>query len=145
MSFLQKSETIKDLRSKFNEVFDDLFENSFFSHKSEGFLKPKINLSEDEKAYFLEAELAGVKKEDINVSYANGVLTLKASKKKTSEEKEKNFHRMESYYGTFNRSLELPNIKEDAIEAEFEDGILKVRLEKERPSQPSSPRKITIK
>jgi HSP20 family protein len=143
MSFLQKSETVRDLRGKLNEVFDDLFENSFFSHKSEGFLKPKINLYEDEKSYFLDAELAGVKKEDIEISYTNGTLTLKASKKKTSEEKEKNFHRMESFYGTFQRSLELPHIKEDSINAEFRDGMLKITLEKEKASESS--KKITIK
>ena len=75
------------------------------------------------------------------------MLTISAEKKSEKEEKDKNWHRVESYYGTFEREIQLSeNIKEDSIVADFKNGLLKITVEKKNQTEvKSSAKQITIK
>jgi HSP20 family protein len=92
---------------------------------------PQVDISEDEKEYLIKADLPEMKKEEVKVTFENGILSLAGERKSEKEEKNKKFHRIERSYGTFLRTFTLP---EDAdakkIAAEFKDGVLKVHLPK---------------
>ncbi len=73
-----------------------------------------------------------------------GVITIKGERKQQKEEKTEKHHRVESFYGTFERSFSLPdNVKSEAVRCESKDGILTVHIPKSAPSK-SMPRQIAI-
>ena len=92
---------------------------------------PAMNVSEDENEIKVTAELPGLKPEEIDVSIAQGILTVKGEKKFEDEEKKDNYHRIERSYGSFQRSLALPaNIDDSKVEATYKDGILNLVMPK---------------
>ena len=103
---------------------------------------PSVDVYEDEKAYYLEAELPGYTEDEVNVHVEKHVLHI--SSEKVNEKKEnKKFLVRERGYVKFDRSFTLPEgINESGIEAEFSNGILKVTLPKTPVEQP---KKIEVK
>lgn len=92
---------------------------------------PSVDVTENDEAYELRAELPGMKKEDIHVSIEDNVLCLKGEKKQESESNTKNVHRVERMYGKFERSFRIPNgVKTNEIKAKYENGVLTIRLPK---------------
>lgn len=91
----------------------------------------KVDISEDAEAFHIEAEMPGLKKEDIVLGVEDDVLTIKGERKKESEEKGKNYHRIERTYGSFSRSFNLGEmIDQENIDASFDNGLLHIRLPK---------------
>ena len=115
-------------------AFDDLFNNflgdNFFSNEVINTAGFKVDLKEDENSYTLEADLPGVKKDDIDLAYENNYLTISAKRNETIEKKEDNYVRRERRYGEFKRSFYVDNVNESAVDASFADGVLKVILPK---------------
>ena len=92
---------------------------------------PLVDISEDDKEYFIKAELPEVKKEDVKVSVENGVLHLTGERKHEAETKTRKQHRIERSYGRFERSFTLPDDADASkIAAEYKDGLLKVHVPK---------------
>jgi HSP20 family protein len=127
---LIKFESLRDfenLGNKVHRIFGE-FPSSFDYSNT---FSPKIDISEDEKNVYFEAEVPGIKKEDINISLEDNILTIKGEKKLYDNKKEKTLIRNERIYGSFTRSFTLhEEINPDAAKAEFENGILKISLEK---------------
>ncbi len=100
-------------------------------------LIPKIDISEDEKNIYLEAELPGVKKEDLKVKLEDNKLTILGEKKNCSEnDKNRNFYNRERIFGTFEKVFTIQTeINNDNIKAEFENGVLSVIVEKFVPEK----------
>ncbi|MEI8033432.1 MAG: Hsp20/alpha crystallin family protein [Chlorobiaceae bacterium] len=93
----------------------------------------RADISEDEKAFHIEAELPGVAKEQIGLNIEEGLLTIKAERKQESEASRKEFHRTERSYGSFSRSFNLTEIiDQENINANFNNGVLHVTLPKAR-------------
>jgi HSP20 family protein len=108
-------------------------------------LAPRVDVSEDENAYQIAAEIPGVKEKDVTVTVANGKLTLRGEKKTEKEEKKKDYHMKERSYGAFERSFQLPDgVKTDKISATFENGVLNVTLPKSTKAK-GKERKIEVK
>ena len=106
---------------------------------------PSANTRESEEAYHIELDLPGIKKEDIEVSIDENILTISGERKTETEIKEEDYYKIESSYGTFKRSFTLPeNADIDNIDAESEDGVLEVVIPK-RPEEKDKPKKIAIK
>ncbi len=104
---------------------------------------PAVNIAETDDNYIITAELPGISKDDIKVTYENGVLTIQGEKKQEKEEKGKTWHRVEAVYGAFERSFRLPSlIQADKISAEYKDGVLTLTLPK---AEEAKPKQITIK
>ncbi len=104
---------------------------------------PSVNISENEKAYLVDAELPQVKKEDVKVELENGVLCIQGERKQEREDKTTKRHRVESFYGKFMRQFTLPeDVEPSRIEATFKDGMLHLTLPK---SPTKSPQKTTVK
>jgi len=92
---------------------------------------PVANVTETEKEFLIKAELPEVKKEDIKVTVADGIITISGERKQEKETKDENEIRVESFYGTFSRTFALPdNVDTQTIRAETKDGVLKVRVPK---------------
>lgn len=93
---------------------------------------PSVDVNETDKEFKVKAEMPGVKKEDVHVTYDNGLLTIKGEKKEEKTEGEEGkTHRRECFYGNFSRSFTLPeSIKLDGIDASYKKGVLKLTLPK---------------
>ena len=147
MSYLprlrSKSESIRTRDSIFDDLFNELYSlpTSFLS-KSGMDLSPRIDISETDGEYKIEAELPGISQKEIDVKIDNNILTIKGKKEDIKEEKEKNYHLRERYYGAFQRSISLPNnIEPEKIKARFENGVLNISVPK---SDKRTPKKIEI-
>jgi HSP20 family protein len=104
---------------------------------------PTVDISETETEYVIKAELPGMKKEDVNVTLEDGVLTIQGERKQESEEKGKKHHRVERSYGSFVRSFTLPDYVDGTkVTASFKDGVLNLHLPK---SEKAKPRVIEVK
>ena len=98
---------------------------------------PACDIYETQKEVIVKAELPGLKKEDVNVSIENNLLTIYGERKFEEETKRDNYHRVERTYGEFMRSFTLPTFVDFAkIGAEFKDGILMLTLPKREEAKP---------
>lgn len=106
---------------------------------------PAVNTREADDAYYIEVDLPGVRKEDINIDVKDNLLTISGERVIEEERKEDDFYRIESQYGTFERSFSLPeDVDAEKIEAEAKDGVLTVKIPKAQ-SVDKAPKKIEIK
>jgi HSP20 family protein len=146
------SDPFGTLRSEMDRLFDTFmggmptFPSMFGAGGSRGFvLSPSIDVKETDKEIVVETELPGLDEKNISLTVQNGVLTIQGEKKLDYDEEKENYHVMERRYGSFQRSLRLPDTIDDAkIDARFDNGVLKVTLPK-RPELTSGQRKIDIK
>ena len=110
-----------------------------------GFAAPAVDLTEDEKAYRIAAELPGMDEKDVEVAISGDTLTIKGEKRQEKETKEPNFYLSERSYGSFQRAFALPDgIDRDKIDARFAKGVLTVILPKTAEVQQQS-KKIEVK
>jgi HSP20 family protein len=100
---------------------------------------PSADIGETEKEFIVRADLPGLKKEDVKVTFTDGLLTIQGERKQHKEETQEKYYRVENYYGGFSRTFSLPdNIKADAITCESKDGVLTVhipKMEQKRPKE----------
>jgi len=128
----------------FNSLLDDFFYPSLAGNsQQDNFLSPKMDIAETESEYKVEVELPGINQEDIEVKMDNNILTVKGKREEEKEEKERTYYTRERYYGSFQRSVSLPNnVSAEDIEARFNNGILHIQIPKK---EQDSVRKIEIK
>jgi len=103
----------------------------------------KIDVKENESDYLIEAELPGVKKEEMNLELNEDILTISVRREEKTEEKKENYIHRERRFGSMQRSIRLADIKSEGINATFEDGVLRVTVPKE--VQPVRKTQIEIK
>jgi HSP20 family protein len=120
----------------FEDLFND-FGKGFFvrplaSLPAEGELKMKIDVAEDEKSYTVQADIPGVRKEDIQVDIEGDTISVRAEAKREKEEKkDEKVVYSERSYGMVSRSFSLPSeVDEKTARAEYKDGVLKLVLPK---------------
>ncbi|EDS76928.1 18 kDa heat shock protein [Clostridium botulinum C str. Eklund] len=114
----------------FNNLFDNFFNDDFFPKTmNTGF---NVDVRDTEKAYLVEADLPGMKKENLDIYYENGYLVISAKREDSVEDKDdkNNYVRRERHYGEFKRSFFINDIDVNNIEANFENGVLKLVLPK---------------
>jgi HSP20 family protein len=132
-------------RSNISDLFDD-----FFSLRPSGFFDsswvPAIDVDEDNKGIYVRAEIPGIDEKNLEVNVENGILTIKGEKNEESRGgDDKRSLVMERRYGSFQRSLRLPDgIKADQIKAEFKNGLLMLDIPKEKTEEPKKIR-INVK
>lgn len=110
---------------------DDIFEDAF--NWTEGAFVPELNVYETSKMFEVTVELPGMNKKDFDISLNENVLTISGERHapQRGEEDERKFHRVESRFGRFSRSLPLPNIADlDKINANYENGVLVLTIPK---------------
>ena len=133
-----------DVFGDFDDLMGGWFRSPAVLRREETAKMPAIDVSENEGAYLVKAELPGVAREDLNVTINDGVLTINAERKEEKkDEKDGRVIRQERYYGKFVRSLRLgSDIDEGRIEAEYENGVLNLSLPK---TAEVKPRKVDVK
>lgn len=93
----------------------------------------------------IHAELPGVKKEDIHLELQGGVLTISGEKKQEKKEENEKWHRVERFYGSFQRKMTVPEgVTEENIKAKFNNGVLEVEFPKAVKSLPEKKKFIPI-
>ena len=125
------------LQREIDRLFDD-FTTGFpsFSKGVGADLLPSMDVTETDKEIEITAELPGLEEKDVQINVADNVLTIRGEKKAEKEEKDKNYRLLERSYGSFLRTLELPDgINTDAIKASIAKGVLKVTVPKPAPAQ----------
>lgn len=132
----------------FKELLKEEFFSPFFPAMEKAFrgssqFFPALDVSDDKDQYTIKVDLPGIKKEDVHVSYEDGLLTIEGERKEETDEKEKNYHRVERTYGRFVRSFNLgTGADPNKIQAQYKDGVLEVTVAK---SEKSKPKAIDIK
>ena len=105
------------------------FHRPMMPQLSGGMLKPTLDLGATDKEYSIAVEIPGVDQTDVKLEIANDILTIRGEKKHKNEEKGKNYYRMERSYGSFKRTLSLPeDADQDSVKATFKRGILTVTM-----------------
>lgn len=105
---------------------------------------PTVDISETDAEYLLKAQLPAVKKDDVHVTFDDGMLTISGERKQEMEEKGEKYHRIESLHGVFSRSFSLPEaIDAAAIRAESKDGVITVHVPKSK-AEARKPKEIKI-
>lgn len=146
-----------NLRREIDRLFEDFdggllrspFGRSFFDVQPfwprESWAVPAVDIAETEKSYEISAELPGIDEKNIEVKFADGVLTIKGEKQEEKEEKKKDYYLSERSFGSFQRSFQVPEgVDSEKIEANFKNGVLRVTLPKNAEAQKSA-KKITVK
>jgi|SRR5579859_1605681 len=132
---------LTSLQNRMNQLFNQAFggfEDFGFEQPltSANFLPP-VDILEDEHNITLQAEIPGVKEEDLNITLENNLLTISGERKFKDEEKKDNFHRIERRYGKFTRTFTLPaGVDSQKVNATFENGILNITLPKREEFKP---------
>ncbi len=138
-----KTTDVWGLQSDINRLFD-AFMSPFDGNEIRSTVSPNLDVAELKDKYEIKAELPGMDEKDINLSVEDGLLTISGEKKAENEEKDKGYYLKECSYGSFSRSVRLPeNIAEDKIAAKFDKGVLTIDMPK-KELLTSKARKIAI-
>lgn len=125
-----------DLYRPFRDLEE--LERSLFSNNSVNAFRTDIRDAGD--AYVLEADLPGMKKDDIHIDIDGDRLSISAERNAVKEEKDDGYIRCERSYGAFSRSFDISGIRGEEISAAYEDGVLKLTLPKQSKTVPASRR-----
>ncbi len=97
---------------------------------------PTVDVIEQQDQYVLKADLPGIDRKDIEITFEEGALTLKGERSESVESDQDGYQRIERSYGRFQRTFRMPeNIDADAITAKSEQGVLEVRVPKQEKAQ----------
>ena len=98
---------------------------------------PALDVHDDKDAFTVTLEAPGLKKEDFEISYHDGVLSIAGERKEEKEAEERNYFRRERFFGRFSRSVSLPaEVQPDKVAAAYKDGVLTVTLPKAEKAKP---------
>jgi HSP20 family protein len=123
------------LRDEMDRLFDRSFAPVFRTPGSFSRWAPAVDVYQDKDQFTVVAELPGLKKEDIELSLHDGVLTISGERKQ--EKKGEEGYRNERFFGRFQRSVTLPaSIDGNKVKATYQDGILRVELPKAEEAKP---------
>jgi HSP20 family protein len=138
---------LASLQQEMNRLF-----GTFFEHPAEGDSGaggglrrwvPAMDLVETDDAFILRADLPGLSEQDVKLEVEDGVLTVSGERKAEHREQQQGYYRVERAFGSFRRSLTLPDGADpEAVTASFDKGVLEVRVPK---PENRKPRKVAIR
>lgn len=143
--YVRRSEIPSRVWPETTRFFEDFFNEFPFGDslaQTRDHWSPAVDILEKDGNLVLRAELPGIDEKEIDLKLEGNVLTLKGERKMEKDEKKPNYHRVESFYGSFSRSFSLPDtIDRDKIKAEYKNGVLSVTI----PQKPEvRPREIPV-
>jgi HSP20 family protein len=125
----------------FERLVSDLFE-PFGEQSTRQTWVPEVNIEETDEAYEVTAELPGIRKDEVQITVEQNLLSIGGERKWDEKQENRNFHRIERGYGRFLRTFALPQqVAADQVKATFEDGVLHVSVPK---SETAKPRRVQI-
>lgn len=135
------------LRTEFDRLFDSVVRDPLGALDwalpgGRGWV-PAVDVAENDVEFTVRAEIPGVDPNELEVNITGNQLVLAGEKKESSEKKGKDFYQSESRYGSFRRSIPLPqSVDPEKVEAEYAQGVLTIHLKK---IQESTPKKVEVK
>jgi HSP20 family protein len=134
---------ITSIQSEMNRLFNTFFDTPTAGNGSAARRWiPAMDLVETDDHFVLKADLPGLKEEDVNIEVEENVLTVSGERKAEHEDKREGYVRVERSYGSFRRSLTLPEgVDAEAVTANFDNGVLEVRIPK---PEERKPRRVAI-
>jgi HSP20 family protein len=126
------------LRGEVDRLFDTFLREPFSALDwplwGSGKWSPALDIAENDKEMIVRAELPGMDPKDLNVSVADNQLVISGEKKESSERKEQGVYHSETRYGSFHRTVPLPEgVDTENVDAQYADGVLTLRLKKTAP------------
>lgn len=135
----------EDMDRLFEEVAKGVPTSSLTRENRTAAFSPRLDIAEEKNRYTVTAELPGLDEKNVEISYDDGFLTLKGEKKTEMESQETHYHRIERSFGSFERTIQLPQeVESEKIEARFKQGVLTVFLPKAKVIEKAA-KKIQIK
>ena len=126
-------------------MLNDLYDNSEFGFSESMSLRLPLDVVENDEAFVVKADVAGMDLEDIEITYTNNNLSIKGevSEERKEKDEEGRYHLRERRYGSFSRTISMPgSVDVENIEAETENGVLMIHLPKKEEVKP---RRISVK
>ena len=138
---LVKYNPLRDLRTmqeQMNQLLNLSWNHGLAGEEiKEGLWQPAVDIYETADSIVIKAELPDVDQKDIEVRIEDSTLILKGERKHEDDVKKENYHRIERYFGTFQRSFSLPTtVDQEQIEANCEKGVLTITLPKKEEKKP---------
>ncbi len=122
---------LASLQETVNDLFRESMSPSLRRREFTSGWNPAVDILENDKEIVLQAELPGMKKDDITVEVKDNTVKIRGERKFHSEDKKENYHRLERSFGVFERSFALPRtVRQDKVQAKYHDGVLEVTLPK---------------
>ena len=117
---------------RFGSLIDRFFNDALYTNEGgAASFTPQVDIAETDDNFELQFAIPGINKDDITIDLEDGTLTVGGERKFEETKNEKNFHSVETRYGSFKRSFKLPeNVAEDKVEASYKDGILLIQIPK---------------
>lgn len=139
------------LHHEMNQLFDNFFRGfpsspftGVLKDSWQGLMRPQVDISEGSLAYTITVEVPGVEEKDMELTIADGTLTIGGEKRHEQESHENQYHRVERAYGSFQRVISLPdNANEQEVKAQFKNGVLTITVGKTSQAKATG-RKIVI-
>lgn len=133
MSLIRYSTVNDFVPTSFSNLVDRFFNESMSRAGGSSYsFVPRVDITENDKAYEINVAVPGMKKEDFKLDLNDNFLTVSGERKFTKEQNEKNFHSIETQYGSFSRSFSMPeNVDSSKISAKYVDGILEITIPKD--------------
>jgi HSP20 family protein len=134
MSIVRYNSALNDfVPTSFSNLIDRFFNESVSRSGGSAYsFVPRVDVIEEDKAFEIHVAVPGMNKEDFKLDLNDNLLTISGERKFTKEQKENNFHSIETQYGTFSRSFSLPeNVDSSKINAKYVNGILEITVPKD--------------
>ena len=135
---------LMQMREEMDRMFNQFFRRGDGEEATwgQGLWAPPVDIYETDDAFVLKAELPGFNKEDVSIEMQENRLIIRGERKRETEAKAEQYHRLERAYGRFERVFWLPtSVDSEKIQATFKDGVLELRLPK---SEAAKPKRIAI-
>jgi HSP20 family protein len=128
---------LDSLQGDMNRLFDRFFEGRAANGTSRRWI-PAMDLVETDDSLVLRGDLPGMTEDDVDIEIKDNILTVSGERKSESEQSGEGYHRVERAFGSFSRSLTLPQgVDAGRVEAKFENGVLEVRIPKPAEAKPT--------
>ena len=127
----------RELERDMEEMFGRLPRRLRRGFMEEGGWIPPLELVEKDDQFVVRAELPGMKKEDIDITFVGETLVIRGERRMESETREENYYLAERSYGTFHRTVSMPSsVDVNSVQARYENGILEVTVPKAAEAKP---------
>lgn len=130
-------ESIMSLQSEVDDLFHKRLKNGRSLSNVSADWSPAVDIHEDKESYYFDVEAPGLNKDQFDVKVEDNVLSIKGERQSSTEDKNKNFYRIERSYGSFMRSFYLPETADaEKVNAEYKNGVLHIKIGKKETAKP---------
>jgi HSP20 family protein len=129
---------LASMQDRMNRIWGNTYDRGHEDVRSRGAWLPPVDIHEsDAHEIVVQAEVPGLRREDIDLTVENNTLTIRGERRRDAQIQEQQYHRVERTYGPFSRSFTLPDTIDAArVRAEYRDGVLTVRLPQREDARP---------